>query len=544
MVRSWRNQLFYGDNLDVLRRHVPDESVDLIYLDPPFNSNRSYNVLFKHKSGDESQAQIEAFDDTWVWSQDSESQYHEIINGGAPVRVADTLEAMRRLVGENDVLAYLVMMTVRLVELHRVLKLSGSLYLHCDPTASHYLKIILDAIFGPELFRNEIVWRRTMAKGLMSRRLPSNHDTILVYSKSELPTWVEEAVFQPYDQLNLDERTAQKYSQRDSDGRLYQLTSLINPSQDRPNLTYEFLGVTRVWRWTKQRMQEAYESGLVVQTKPGRVPRLKRYLDEQRGKPLDDVWSDIPPLNSRAAERLGYPTQKPVSLLERIIKMASKEGDVVLDPFCGCGTAIAAAERLDRRWMGIDVTYLAVDLIEKRLRHTYGESVMDKFTVVGIPRDVEAAQALFARSPFEFERWAVSLVDGQPNEKQVGDKGIDGVIRFIADSRGSTEKVLVSVKGGRQLGPQMVRDLAGTVSTNHAAGGVLITLAKPTRGMIDASRHSGLFHHARQGKAYPRVQLISVPELLEGKRPTLPPVVLPYVQAKRNSNAGVQQTIF
>jgi adenine specific DNA methylase Mod len=250
-------------------------------------------------------------------------------------------------------IAYLAMMAPRLVELHRVLKTTGSIYLHCDPTASHYLKTLMDATFGPVNFRNEIIWQRTLAKALASRALPNNHDVILCYQKTPAAFYNASAMYQPYDEANLDPKTASKYSHRDTSGRRYQLDNLINPNPDRPNLTYEFLGVTRVWRWTKDRMQAAYDSGLVVQTAPGRVPRLKRYLDEQRGRPLSDVWTDIPPINSMAQERLGYPTQKPEALLVRILDASSNEGALVLDPFCGCGTTITAAQRLKRRWIGI-----------------------------------------------------------------------------------------------------------------------------------------------------------------------------------------------
>lgn len=528
-----QNALFYGDNLDVLREHVADESVDLVYLDPPFNSNRSYNVLFKTRSGDDSQAQVEAFDDTWTWSQQAEALYKELVQGGAPVKVADALEAMRRLLGDNDVLAYIVMMTARLVELHRVLKPTGSLYLHCDPTASHYLKIILDAIFGPEHFRNEIVWRRTGAKGLMSQRLPSNHDVILAYQRSDEAVWNEDAIFEPYDPANLDEKTEAKYAQRDPDGRRYQLTSLINPASDRPNLTYEFLGVTRVWRWTRERMDEAYKAGRVVQTRPGAVPREKRYLDEQRGRPMGDVWVDIAPLNARAAERLGYPTQKPLALLQRIIESSSNPGDVVLDPFCGCGTTVDAAQKLGRRWVGIDVTYLAVDLIDKRLRATYGDEIAETYRVHGIPHDLDGARALFAANPFDFERWAVSLVDGQPNQKQVGDKGIDGIIRFPTDNKGGMGRSLVSVKGGATVNPGMVRDLVGTVEQQKADMGVFICLSEPTKGMREVENASGTYSWPVDGRPFPKVQILTVAELLAGKRPAMPTPFLPYVQAKK-----------
>jgi len=238
-------------------------------------------------------------------------------------------------------MAYLAMMAPRLVELRRVLKETGCVFLHCDPAASHYLKLLMDAVFGADNFRNEIIWQRTLSKGLTTRALPDNHDVILSYQKTDKGMWHPDVMCQPYDLDDLDAKTLQKYSQKDSAGRRYQLTSLLNPNPDRPNLTYEFLGITRVWRWTKDRMQAAYDAGLIVQPRPGAVPRFKRYLDEQRGKPLGDVWTDIPPLNSQAIERLGYPTQKPEALLERIIAGSSSEGDTVLDPFCGCGTTIA-----------------------------------------------------------------------------------------------------------------------------------------------------------------------------------------------------------
>lgn len=538
---DWTNRLFYGDNLEVLRRDVPDRSVDLVYLDPPFNSNRSYSLLFKDKTGDASQAQLEAFDDTWTWSQEAEAAFGELMtNSSTPNSVRDALEAMRRLLGDNDVLAYLVMMTARLLELRRVLKETGSLYLHCDPTASHYLKIILDAIFGPERFQNEIIWQRSTGKSLQTRRLPTNHDVILVYAAGDEPKWFDRVAFTPYDVAELDEKTALKYRYQDEDGRIYRLDSLINPNPNRPNLTYEFLGVTRVWRWTRERMQSAYDAGIVVQTAPGRVPQMKRYLDEQRGRPIGDVWTDIPPINSRAAERLGYPTQKPMALLERILQLSTEPGDVVLDPFCGCGTTVDAAQKLHRRWIGIDITTLAVDLIDARLRHTYGESIRETYDILGIPRDLAGAHALFQRSPFEFERWCVMLLDGQPNEKQVGDRGVDGVIRFAVDSKGSSERVLVSVKGGA-TNPGHVRDLLGTVESQRAAMGVFVCLRQPTQGMIDAANHSGAYIYPVNGQRYPKVQIVTVEDLLEGRRPKLPATLLPYFQAQRRESNGSEQ---
>jgi len=248
---------------------------------------------------------------------------------------------------------------------------------------------------------------------------------------------------------------------------------------------------------------------------------------------LSDVWTDIPPLNSQAAERLGYPTQKPLALLERIIRLTTDPGDVVLDPFCGCGTTVDAAQKLGRKWMGIDITYIAVDLIEKRLLNTYGADIEKTYVVSGIPHDKGAAFALFKKNPFDFERWAVSMVGAQPNAKQVGDKGIDGVAKFPLGKKNEVGRIIVSVKGGKQLNPAMVRDLAGTVQTQKAEMGILITLSESTKGMIDAVNHAGTYTHPANGQVYPKLQVISVPELLSGKRLKLPPTYLPYIQAQR-----------
>jgi DNA modification methylase len=524
------NRLFYGDNLEVLRKHVATESVDLIYLDPPFNSNRSYNVLFKAHSGQESQAQIEAFDDTWHWSQQTEQLYESMVAGGAPIKVAEAIEAMRKLLGPNDVLAYLVMMTARLVELHRVLKSTGSLYLHCDPTASHYLKVMLDAIFGPTQFGSEIVWKRTTAHSDTSqgRKLHGHiHDVVLMYNKGEAWTW--NPMFTPYDQSYIDSHY--RFVEEGS-GRRFRKADLTaaKPGGD---TSYEWHGVHpykgRFWAYSKENMQAFEDEGRLIYTKSG-MPELKRYLDEMPGVPLQDVWSDIEPINPKAKERLGYPTQKPLSLLERIIASSSSEGDLVLDPFCGCGTTIDAAQKLRRRWVGIDVTYLAIDLIRKRLRHSYGDQIEGSYEVHGIPTDVQGAEALFEENPFDFERWAVSLVNGQPNEKQVGDRGIDGRIRFHS-ARDTFGTVVVSVKGGKQLNPAMVRDLDGTVNHAKAELGLLIVLSKPTRGMVEAAEHSGSYVNPLTGTTYPKVQIVSIEELMSGRDPTLPTAILPYIQA-------------
>ena len=486
-----------------------------MYLDPPFNSNASYNVLFKERSGEESPAQIKAFTDTWAWTQETERTFEQdiILHPGTPAAVKDMISAFRQFIGRNAMMAYLVMMTPRLVELRRALKPTGSIYLHCGPTASHYLKLLMDVMFGKENFRNEIVWQRTLAKGLMTKRLPNNHDAILGYQKTVEATWNIETTFQPYDENALDAKTSAKYSHRDSDGRRYQLSDLTNPNSNRPNLTYEFLGITKVWRWTRQRMQEAYDNGLVVQPRPGAVPRLKRYLDEQRGRPLGDVWTDIPPINSQAKERLGYPTQKPEALLERIIQASSNEGDMVLDPFCGCGTAVAAAEKLKRRWLGIDVTHLAVALMKSRLKTAFGLEPGQDYDVVGEPQDSGSARALWEQDPYQFQFWAVSLLQAQPQSEQRrgADRGVDGMLHFIDGPRRTPHKIVIQVKGGHVSAPQ-VRDLKGVVEREKAALGCSSAWSRrrrpcvPKRPAGDSSTRtcgSGTFPRSSCGR-YPR----------------------------------------
>ncbi|MFF9910678.1 DNA methyltransferase [Streptomyces sp. NPDC013457] len=537
---GWRNKLYYGDNLDLLRENIESNSVDLVYLDPPFNSNRSYNVLFKEKSGSESPAQIEAFGDTWMWSHETEILFADLMNGNAPNAVKDALEAMRKLLGDNDVLAYLVMMSARLIELHRVLNSTGALYLHCDPTASHYLKIILDAIFGPKNFRNEIVWKRTASKGDAKVRYGRNHDIILFYSKTS------DLSFTAQTTPHSDEYRA-RFRFDDHDGRgPYQDAPLDSPNP-RPNLTFEYKGVlppNNGWRVNLEEMKRLDDDNrLIFPKKEGARIRRKLYLGEQPGVPMGDVWGDIAPLNSQASERLGYPTQKPLTLLERIIASSSKPGDLVLDPFCGCGTSIDAAQKNGRRWIGMDVTTLAIDLIDARLRHTYGESIMASYEILGTPKDMAGAAKLFQKSPFEFERWCVMQVDGQPNEKQVGDKGIDGVIRFPVDAKGGSQRVLVSVKGGT-TNPGHVRDLIGTVASQNAAMGVFICMKAPTKAMIEAANHSGVYQHPGNGQQFPKVQIITVAELLEGKRPHLPVALLPFFQAQRRYDAADTGTLF
>jgi DNA modification methylase len=506
------NILYYGDNLDVLQQHIPDESVDLVYLDPPFNSNANYSVLFGHTDGTKSAAQIKAFDDTWTWDTAAAAAFQGTVLAGG--NVASALTAFQTLLGPSTMLAYLAMMAPRLVALRRVLKPSGSLYLHCDPTASHYLKLLLDAVFGPEMFRNEIVWQRVAAKGGAMHRLPANHDIILAYARTASAVWKE--IRLPYDHTALDAKTLSKYAYEDN-GRRYRLGPLLHPEQGRrPNLEYELMGVVRTWRWSRERMAAAVAAGRVIQTAPGRVPQQKMFLDEQPGRLVGDVWTDIGPLNSQAAERLGYPTQKPEALLERIIAASCPDGGVVLDPFCGCGTTIAAAQKMKRRWVGIDVTYLAISLIKSRLT-TLGTS---DYHVVGEPITPDDAAQLAADDPYQFQWWALGLIGARPAERKKGaDHGIDGRLYFFDEGADKPKQAIVSVKAGK-VQVSHVRDLRGVLDREKAELGVLISFNGPTQPMRTEAASAG-FYTSPWGH-HPRIQLLTVTELLEGKKLDMP----------------------
>ena len=514
------NTLYYGDNLEILRQHVAAESVDLVYLDPPFNSNASYNVLFRERSGEESPAQIRAFTDTWEWTQETERTYElDIIqNPAVPATVKDMISAFRQFIGRNAMMAYLVMMAPRLVEMHRVLKPTGSIYLHCDPTASHYLKLLMDAVFGSGNFRNEIGWVRSLPHGNVRQMFGRSRDSILFYVKGQRAIWNRsfrghrpEYITQFY-----------RYIEPGSD-RQYRLVSCINPNPNRPNLTYDWKGITRVWKWTPERMQKAHEEGLLVYSKNG-IPSYKNYLDEMQGAPMQDTWEDIPPLMGSSKERLGYPTQKPEALLERIIQASSNEGDVVLDPFCGCGTAVAAAQKLGRQWMGIDVTHLAVALMKNRLKTAFDLEPERDYRVVGEPVDAGSARALWEQDPYQFQFWAISLLEAQPQSEQRrgADRGIDGLLYFIDGPRRTSHKIVVQVKGGRVSSPQ-VRDLKGVVEREQAALGLFISLDEPTRDMRTEAASGGLYHSDIWQKDYPKIQLRTIAELLEGKGFEIPP---------------------
>ncbi len=518
------NLLFYGDNLDVLRRHIPSESIDLVYLDPPFNSNADYNAFFAEQDGSRAAAQIKAFQDTWEWNQESSRVYFEFITDQqTPDRARKALIAFRDLLGDSNMLAYLSMMAPRLVELRRVLRPTGSLYLHCDPTASHYLKLLLDGVFSLDGFRNEIVWKRSHAHN-SSKKFGPNHDIILYYAKSGGSTW--KPVFQKY---TLD-YVAKHYRHIDQQGRRYKHENptgagLRSGATGKPWRGIDPSAKGRHWAKLPEEMDRLDSLGLIHWPTKGSWPYIKVYLDQRTGIPAQDLWADIDPINMMAAERLGYPTQKPIALLERIIQASSNPGDVVLDPFCGCGTTIAAAQKLGRRWIGIDVTSLATTLIKKRLRDEYGPEITKSYKVIGEPTTVEDARKLAEEDPYQFQWWVLGLVDARPLEQKKGaDKGIDGRLYFHDDAEsGATKQVMFSVKAGKSLGVAMVRDLGHVVEREKAAIGVLLTMHDPTGPMKAEAAGAGFYTSPWGNKGYHRLQILTVADLLAGKGVDMPP---------------------
>src|SRR6266567_1531624 len=530
------NHLYYGDNLTILREHIRDESIDLIYLDPPFNSQATYNVLFHAPTGERSQAQIEAFEDTWHWNDSAERAFDEVVQSGN-TDAAELLRAMRGFLKENDMMAYLVMMAVRLVELHRVLQPTGSIYLHCDPTASHYLKIILDTIFGPKQFKNEIIWKRTSAHN-DSGSCGNTHDILLLYSKTNKFIWNKQ--YQAYDEHYIQSH----YRMVDKDGRKYRTGDLTAFGLSGGGYTYEWNGVTKLWRVPENRMRELHEQGRIRYTQSGTAEYI-RYFDEMPGMPLQDVWDDIPPINAQAAERLGYPTQKPLALLDRIIQASSNPGDVILDPFCGCGTAIASAQKLGRKWIGIDITHLSIALQKYRMEAMFPGI---KFKVVGEPKDIGAARQLATEDRYQFQWWSLSLIRARPLGGQEGsregkkgsDKGIDGVIAFIDDNTGKAKRVLVQVKSGHVKSGD-IRDLKGTLQRENAAIGVFITLEKPSQDMTTEAVSAGFYHSSGWNKDYPRMQILTIEELLHNAEVKMPPQFGTFKQAQRVQQSDAQQ---
>ncbi|MHB8626005.1 MAG: DNA methyltransferase [Aggregatilineales bacterium] len=536
-----KNTLFYGDNLPILREYIPNESIDLIYLDPPFNSSRSYNVLFRDESGQEAESQITAFADTWHWNQSAEEAYNALVTERGE-SIASMIGALRQFVGTNQMMAYLVMMAARVEELHRVLKPTGSLYLHCDPTASHYLKIILDSIFGVLNFRNEIIWKRTSSHNDAKRRFGDLSDTIFFYSKTS--NYQFKAQYTSYSEEYLKDF----YRFTDADGRRYRLSDLRSPNP-RPNLTYDYKGYKphpNGWAVSFEKMQQLDQAGKLHYPKvtDGRI-QLKRYLDEMPGMPVGNVWDDIPPIGAQAAERMGWPTQKPIALLERIIQASSNPGDWVLDPFAGCGTTVVAAEGLGRHWIGIDITSMATAMNRYRLNDMYPEAQYD---VIGLPEDIHDANQLAQDNRYHFQWWALSLIKARPIGGEPGskvgkkgsDKGIDGVINFIDDSTGKPKRVIVQVKSGHVKSGD-IRDLVGTVQREQAAMAVFITLEPPTTDMKQEAITAGFYSSPLWRQNYPKIQILTLVDLLHGAEVKMPPAHGTLKQAPRANQTDVDQ---
>ena len=508
------NKLYYGDNLDVLRRHIDDESVDLVYLDPPFNSNASYNVLFAEQDGARAASQIKAFEDTWRWDANAARACHEVIEAGGKVSLA--MQAFRTFLGESDMLAYLSMMAPRLIELRRVLKSTGSIYLHCDPSASHYLKMLMDAVLGPEQFRNEVVWKRTSAHSSAKRYGPV-HDVIFFYGKTDQMQWIGGR--QAYNPAYV----RQRYKRGgDRPWRDENLTG-AGVRHGETGLEWRGFDVTakgRHWAYPPTELDRMDAAGLIYwPSKSGGWPREKVLLDEAEGVALQDVWTDVSPLNSQAQERLGYPTQKPEALLERIIAASSDERDTVLDPFCGCGTTLAAAQRLKRRWIGIDITSLAISLIRNRLGDAFEGRA--KFEVVGEPVSSPDAAKLAKDDPYQFQWWALGLVGARPVEGKKGaDKGIDGRIFFHEGDKDKTKQIILSVKAGHVTVSQL-RDLRGVLDREKAEIGVLLCMDEPTAPMRKEAASAG-FYKSPWGE-HSRLQILTIDDLLAGKTIDRPP---------------------
>ena len=501
------NTLYYGDNLDILRRYVQDESVDLVYLDPPFNSNQTYNILFREKDGSQSASQIKAFGDTWHWDETAALSYEETVEAGG--QVAEAMQAFRKLLGTNDMLAYMSMMAPRLVELRRVLKPTGSIYLHCDPTASHYLKLLLDAVFGPKNLRNEIIWKRTSGRKGVSQ-YGRVHDIIFYYSKTKRSAWNAPMVLQSAE-------TVRGHDLMEDEGGVYRVSDFSGAGQGPPRI---FGGRGKIappsgrhWMFDQDGVDRLLSENRIVFSARGK-PRMKTYLKDLPGIAVHDVWTDIKPINAAARERLGYPTQKPVALLERIIQASSNEGDVVLDPFCGCGTTVAAAQKLSRRWIGIDITQLAISLVRYRLRDSFGKDC--RFEVIGEPTSLPDATALAAQDPYQFQWWALGLAGARPIEQKKGaDRGIDGRLYFHDEGRGGkTKQIIFSVKAGHVTVSQ-VRDLVGVIHREKAQIGVFLSLNLPTSPMRREAASAG-FYKSPWGN-HPRIQLLTIEDLLGGK---------------------------
>jgi len=517
------NRLIYGDNLTIMQEVIPKESIDLIYLDPPFNSNRNYNLMYRNLTGQPIPEQVDAFCDTWTMDEHKEALAKNIPiilhENGIDAAYMDMwrfwINALRKV--NEPLLAYLIYMTPRLCSMKSLLKKTGSIYLHCDPTASHYIKCMMDGIFGQDNFRNEIVWkRRTGSSSAVHKpnRFGSVTDTILYYTMSD------KHIFNPqysFSDPRYKKYIEEKFVYKDDNGRLYRNDNLTNPIYSQ-TLIYEYKGFKppeKGWAISKEKMEKWDKEGrLSFPTKPdGRIQR-RRYLDELKGKPIQSLWDDIAPVNSQAKDRLGYPTQKPIDLLKRIILTSTNEGDTVFDPFCGCGTTIYAAQATKRNWIGCDIAILAVNLVSKTLQERYKLADGHSFKIEGIPNSMESAQHLADHDKYQFQNWIVERIGGFPTLKKAGDKGVDGRLYF--ETKNGLKEMVLSVKAGK-IQPTDIRDLRGVLEREaNAEMAGFLCMQEPTKAMIQEGASAGLYEYA--GNQYPRLQILTARQILEDKQ--------------------------
>jgi DNA modification methylase len=514
-----------------MRTHIADASVDLCYIDPPFNSKRNYNQIYG-KVGAEDRAQAQAFIDTWMWDTTAEQGLSEILDNEKCRFASETIqliEGFRNILNKGSLFAYLVSMTLRITEIHRVLKLTGSFYLHCDMTASHYLKILMDAVFGPKNFRTEIIWKRSSAHSDTKqgrKQYGRVHDILLFYTKSERD-WTWHTIYTPYDHDYIE----QHYSKTESNTERRFKDTDLTAAKPGGDTLYEWKGHKppqgRFWAYSQKNMQKFEQEDRLYYTSKG-FPRLKQYLDEMPGLPLQDIWVDIPPINSQAEERIGYPTQKPQALLERIINASSNEGDVILDAFCGCGTTVAVAQELKRQWIGIDITYQSISLILKRFEDEFGLEILNTIALDGIPKDIASARALAHKKDDrvrkEFEKWAILTYSNNRatiNYKKGADHGIDGMAYFRV-SHTENARIVFQAKSGH-VGEKDIRDLLGAMGQERASLGIFITLQEPTASMRKAAHAAGTYHHDLMQRDYEKIQIVTIRDMLEhGKSLDMP----------------------
>jgi len=571
-----KNRLLYGDNLPLMRE-IASDSVDLVYLDPPFKSDVNYNVLFKADGLTSDEAQLTAFKDTWTWDAAAQATYDEI-QDCQNVTLVNFVNAFKGGLDRTPMLAYLVNMAIRIVEIHRVLKRTGSMYLHCDPTASHYLKVLSDAVFSPVNFRSEIIWRRTGSHNKMKRWAPV-HDVLLFYTKSDAYTWNHPR--RPYMLGHVKENFIEAEDgsfKTDYYGNVLTGSGTRNGESGKPWRGFDPTAKGRHWAvpskiWEEvgidpsdltqhQKLDLLLEQGFITITEGEAWPIYQMTVSTNSGTAAPDIWAfqpytegtvfgtssgidaDVRWLSPQDAERLGYPTQKPLGILKHIINASSRPGDLVLDPFCGCGTTIAAAQMLARRWIGMDISPFAIELIRRqRLEGAFPHLKVDvDYEIDGLPTTIDGARMMADKDKKGFEIWAVSKIDGIPNNKKGADKGIDGRVRFKPDGK-NAKFAVVSVKGGK-LKPDDVRSLMAVAQREDASSlgfGVMISLNQPTPGMkADAASAGTMELH---GNRYPKVQILTVEDILKGKKPYLPLLDSAATFGKKAGLADIQGTL-